>query len=159
MTVSDSITLSLRAGLARDADTLATLELAAFGDRRWPDSAITTSLDQPYVSVCLAEANGVPKGFLVWRRLGNEAEILTLGVAPEARRQGLAQLLLHHLEVTAVEDGLQRLLLDVSATNGPALALYSSHGYRECARRVHYYRDGSDALVLEKPLGDSPGRL
>jgi len=159
MSAPDTGPLHLRAGGLCDADTLAALERAAFGDRRWPDGAIATSLTQPHVSVCIAETHGVAKGFLVWRRLGDEGEILTLGITPEARRQGLANRLLHHLEASARADGLQRLLLDVSADNGPALALYAGHGYQECARRVRYYRDGSHALVLEKPLGDTTGPL
>jgi ribosomal protein S18 acetylase RimI-like enzyme len=44
------------------------------------------------------------------------------------------------------------MLLEVSAGNEPAIALYEQAGFAEIDRRRRYYRDGSDALVLAREL-------
>jgi ribosomal-protein-alanine N-acetyltransferase len=44
------------------------------------------------------------------------------------------------------------VLLEVSETNAGARAFYAAHGAVELDRRRRYYRDGSDALVLQLPL-------
>ena len=50
-----------------------------------------------------------------------------------------------------------RILLEVSATNDAALAFYASAGFVEIDRRRRYYRDGTDALVLQAPVPDPAG--
>jgi ribosomal-protein-alanine N-acetyltransferase len=56
--------------------------------------------------------------------------------------------------VTAAVDlarmnGADRMLLELAATNGPAVQLYRSAGFVEISRRRGYYRPGVDALVME----------
>ncbi len=84
-------------------------------------------------------------GFIMARRAGGEAEILTLAVAPPARRQGVARDL-----VTAVMAAVADLpvFLEVAAENAPAQRLYAAAGFTECGRRRNYYGLGRDALVL-----------
>jgi len=65
-------------------------------------------------------------------------------VRPSHRRQGLARRLL-----AAVSPDAGRLLLEVSERNDAARAFYAAEGFTEVARRPHYYRDGSDAVVME----------
>ncbi len=48
--------------------------------------------------------------------------------------------------------GRDRVLLEVRADNGPALAFYARAGFAEIDRRRRYYRDGTDAIVLELDL-------
>ena len=42
------------------------------------------------------------------------------------------------------------MLLEVSARNTGALAFYGAEGFTEIARRRRYYRDGADAVVMER---------
>ena len=44
------------------------------------------------------------------------------------------------------------MLLEVAAGNAAALAFYGAEGFTEVARRRHYYRDGSDAVVMQRAL-------
>ena len=37
------------------------------------------------------------------------------------------------------------------------MAFYAAHGFTEIDRRPRYYRDGSDALVLQRDLLDRVG--
>jgi ribosomal protein S18 acetylase RimI-like enzyme len=56
--------------------------------------------------------------------------IASLAVAPEARGQGVGFRLLQEAQMIAEDRGLDRLTLDVSPANTPALNLYSKFGFR-----------------------------
>ena len=98
-----------------------------------------------------------PEGFALGRVIADEAELLTLVVAPEARRQGLGRQLLTDFESVAQQRGATRVFLEVAANNITAQTLYTTQGYSESGRRLAYYRapDGQriDAILMDKPLG------
>lgn len=101
----------------------------------------------------------VKDGFALGRTVADEADLLTLAVAPEERRKGRARQLLAKFEAQAIQQGAGTAFLDVAADNGAARALYRSAGWRETGRRRGYYRrpDGVsvDAVVMRKTL--TPG--
>jgi [ribosomal protein S18]-alanine N-acetyltransferase len=84
---------------------------------------------------------------------GDEAEILTFGVVPEARRRGHGGSLLREAIGAARAKGAGAMFLEVAAGNAPALALYAREGFAEVGRRRRYYSDGADALVLKREVG------
>lgn len=151
---------------ARPADlpALAALEAASFPDP-WSRRTLAAAVEDRFSLVLVAEeesegaAAGALAGYAIFRRASDEAELLSLAVAPEARGRGLGR----HL----AEDGLSRLrqagartcYLEVRPGNAPALALYRRLGFRGIGRRRRYYRDGSDALVMVLALerGAPPG--
>lgn len=100
--------------------------------------------------------------FLLGRAVAGEAELLTLAVAPEARRLGLGRKLLSRFLYQAQLRGAERAFLEVAADNAPALALYESVGFSGAGRRRGYYQgpEGSrtDALVLARDLAAAPSR-
>jgi ribosomal-protein-alanine N-acetyltransferase len=97
-----------------------------------------------------------PRGFLFDMLLGNAGEIVTLGVAPSARRRGAARALLEDLLARARAAGVATLTLEVADDNPAALALYSALGFEHAGTRRGYYRrqDASlvDARVLRRTL-------
>jgi Fur family ferric uptake transcriptional regulator len=86
----------------------------------------------------------------------DEAEILTLGVAQERRRIGIAARLIDTLCRVASRRGARHLHLEVAESNDAARALYAGLGFQELGRRRGYYeRDGAppeDALNLRLSL-------
>lgn len=78
---------------------------------------------------------------------GAQADIVTLYVPENLRRQGRAAALLQAFLAQAKTQGATGLSLEVRADNTGALALYTAAGLREVHRRVGYY-GGVDALVL-----------
>lgn len=95
-------------------------------------------------------------GFVLSRIVADEAEILTIAVAPEWRRQGIARNLLgpHLHGLAAVR--VSRLFLEVDVDNVPARALYAHFGFEQVGERKAYYRTAgtemATALVMRRDL-------
>jgi len=91
-----------------------------------------------------------PTGFVLSRMVLDEAEILTVAVAPEARGKGLSiPLLERHLDELS-RRGVRTVHLEVEEGNQPAIALYRRFGFTETGRREGYYQkpDGGRAAAL-----------
>ncbi|MFN4296476.1 MAG: GNAT family N-acetyltransferase [Brevundimonas sp.] len=130
----------------KDPAHLAAIHASAF-DTPWDAAAITALLDMPGAELEVAQ-----NGFLLWRRAADEAEIVTLAVHPEARRQGTGGALLDQAVKNARDLGVVRLVLEVAHDNTAALTLYASRGFELAGKRPAYYArpDGAraDALIL-----------
>jgi ribosomal-protein-alanine N-acetyltransferase len=137
------------AATAADSPALAALHAAAFPDReRWGPDAIRLMLEMPGAFGLHLPA----QGFVLARVAADEAEILTLAVAPGARRQGHGGALLAAAMAQAVARGATVMFLEVAEGNAAARALYAMGGFAEAGRRRRYYPDGADALVLRREL-------
>ena len=130
------------------APLLAALHAACFSRGQvWNEPAMAELLLMPGC-FALAEADGLALA----RVAADEAELLTIGVLPQARRQGVGLALLRAAATEAARLGALRLFLEVALANTPARALYAQAGLVEVGRRRRYYPDGDDALVLAVPL-------
>lgn len=136
--------------IAATAARLAEVHTAAFSTP-WGTAALEALLDQTGVF-----AIEEPDGFILIRAVADEAEILTLAVRPEARRQGLGARLVREGATAAASRGATRLFLEVADDNTAALALYARAGFAGAGRRPGYYArpDGGrqDALILAVKL-------
>ena len=90
-------------------------------------------------------------GFIVWRVVADEAEIITVGVHPNARRIGIASAMLVLAENDAKKRGAKKIFLEVAENNTPARVMYKNNGYTQIGVRPKYY-DGIDAILMEKVL-------
>lgn len=137
---------------AAKARSLAEIHAACFTlPRPWNAAEIEDFLASP---LCLLAER--PGGFALARVIIDEAELLTIAVAPDQRRKGLGTELLRTVLDEARKRGAQTIFLEVAAGNLAALALYSAHGFGEVARRAGYYSDGDqtdDAIVMRLDLG------
>lgn len=138
--------------LAPVLDALAALEAELFEDA-W-DAVTLADLVAGYgrhlhVARGAGSANDEVAGYVLTQVLGDFVDLLRIGVASSARRGGVALALHSAAAASAGADGAERVLLEVSEANTGARAFYDRLGYVEIDRRPGYYRDGSDALVLE----------
>jgi [ribosomal protein S18]-alanine N-acetyltransferase len=121
-------------------------------DTNWTDEAFGDFIESALVLVCAPDLNG----FIIVRQASDEAEIITLAVRPNARRQGLAQSLLTQAIIVLSTTGCTRIFLEVAVDNPSALALYKQHDFHEVGIRKGYYRrpngDRIDALVMERAV-------
>lgn len=139
-----------RAATEDDVAEMALIEMASFSDP-WPAQAFSSVLAMPSARVVVAtDPKDFPLGYCVLLTAADQGEIANLAVAPHARRQGIADVLLREALHAATTKGVVAVYLEVRASNVAARTLYSTHGFREIGRRRGYYqRPPEDALVLQ----------
>lgn len=81
---------------------------------------------------------------------GVEADVLTVAVLPDFRRQGIAREFMRQIEEWAKDRGASALMLEVEKSNSAAIELYKSLGYMQISVRMDYYGPGQDAFVMRK---------
>jgi ribosomal-protein-alanine N-acetyltransferase len=105
----------------------------------------------------VAGEGGEVVGFAIASLLPPEAELETIAVASTAQRQGLSRRLLAELAAELRAAQITEVILEVRASNQPALGLYRRLGFAETGRRVRYYHDPvEDAVLMRLRLEDSP---
>ena len=90
-------------------------------------------------------------GFIVYRIAADEAEIITIGVNPDFRRQGIAAAMVGIIEKTLKNQGVKKIFLEVASNNIPAQKLYENSGFVQVGLRPKYY-DGVDAILMSKDI-------
>lgn len=141
------------------AAVLAALHRQCFADP-WPAEAVAALTGQPGVLALLATVDGAPVGLALLRAAADEAEILTLGVLPEARRAGHGRALVDAGVAWARQSGCAALFLEVAESNAAAQALYAGAGFRRVGRRPGYYAGSGGgpaeaALILRRDLTEN----
>jgi ribosomal-protein-alanine N-acetyltransferase len=135
---------------------LSELHRACFSDG-WGVASMDEVLRSPGVYAILAADDERAAGLALGRRIADEAELLTLGVAPPFRRQGLGAALVR--AVAAVVPRASTLHLEVAADDPPALTLYRTLGFAPIGRRKDYYRRPDGRLVDALTFAADPGIL
>lgn len=136
------------------APAMASAHAQAF-DAAWDQATFEELLRGPgaFGFVVLGED---PAGVVLCRAIAGEVEVLTLAVAPWARRQGLAHALMTAALGAAAQAGAVAAFLEVAADNAAAIALYEGLGFRREGVRKGYYTRvpgvPKDALVMRLDL-------
>ncbi|WP_370675862.1 ribosomal protein S18-alanine N-acetyltransferase [Pleomorphomonas sp. PLEO] len=144
-------------GRIADADDLAALHARAFR-HGWPATEMEAMIADPTVTTIVAREGRTPftrrpVGFVMVRAAADEAEILTVAVAPTRRGRGIGRLLMDETIRRLYFMRVASLFLEVDEGNGPALALYRHLGFREVGHRANYYAGGTaNALVMRADL-------
>jgi ribosomal-protein-alanine N-acetyltransferase len=133
---------------ATSAQDLAALHSLCFDTPRpWQAHEFADLLSSPF---CFALHSR--DGFLLGRALAGEAELLTLAIHPNARRQGQGRDLVLGFLQRARQLAAQTAFLEVAADNTAAYRLYQACGFDQVGLRPAYYKTQSggrvDALVM-----------
>ncbi|WP_431856856.1 GNAT family N-acetyltransferase [Azospirillum sp.] len=147
-------TSSIQPAGVLEGRVLAAVQQLCFPDDRWEADFVETLLGQPGSFGLLAvDEAGAPVGCALARVVGEDAEILTIGVLPQARRSGLGRRLVRAVCGEAERRGATALFLEVAEDNDAARMLYAQSGFAQVGRRPAYYirREGRvAALVLRR---------
>ena len=136
-----------------DAAAVTTILRDAPEAAEWSEESFGEALSWSGGVALVSEMEGMVTGFLIGRRVEQDAEILNLGVVASARRAGQGSALL----TAALEEfrmrGVSRVFLEVRESNANGIAFYAKHGFAKTGKRLKYYRQPDEAaLVLEKKL-------
>jgi len=153
--------MELRGYLPSDLDALVALDDVCFDPPfRFSGSAMRGFVQAINARVTIADAaDGSIAGFCVLHIQHVQPHpvgyIVTLDVAPGARRQGLAGELMARAEAQALEAGCAAVALHVFTGNAAAIRFYERRGYVFSHRAAAFYARGVDALVYSKRLATS----
>ena len=137
------------------AEAVSMLHGACFREDPWDAPAIVGIMGIPGFFGWIACEDEQPIGFVLALDLGEECEILSLGVSPERRRAGCASALLAAACADAKQRKARSVVLEVAADNRAARGLYATRGFVSVGNRPNYYRRGErcvDALILRLSL-------
>lgn len=140
---------------ARDSRAVADLHGRCF-HRGWSEEEVAALIADRAVSADCLRMGRQLAGFILSRRVADEAEILSVAVAEWYRGRGFSRMLFdRHLRQLAGQ-GVRTVFLEVDERNAPALALYRRAGFRRVGRRPNYYvQPGGNpaaALVMRRDL-------
>jgi len=82
----------------------------------------------------------------------DELHITSMAVHPKHQRKGLGKFLLSNLIKRSTSLQANHIVLEVKDNNEPAKAFYKSMGFKTVGNRSDFYKDGSDALILNKEI-------
>jgi len=139
---------------AAEAAVVAAIHAESF-DNPWSTEELAKLMAMPGASTLLALEGDEPLGFVLLRRAADEAEIISIGTRPFARRRGIAAKLIAQAAARLAALGVASLFIEAAGSNEAALALYAACGFIEAGRRRDYYerRGGrEDAIVMRKAI-------
>ena len=98
-----------------------------------------------------------PEGFILLRVTADEAEIISIGVIPAARKKGLASRLLKKSIESAILNKTTKMFIEVAENNKAAISLYKTFGFRSIGKRPGYYKRSTkklDAIIYSLNITD-----
>lgn len=143
-------TIRVREAYLADTNVLVGLHQSAF-DVAWGEAAISGLLSNG-ARAWVATQSSDDIGFVLVRIAADEAELLSIGVMPGARRSGAGRKLVETAMNEARIGGASTLFLEVGQSNQAACALYAIAGFVRIGHRPNYYKNGEDAFVFSANL-------
>lgn len=124
----------------------------------WTAGNVTDALGNTAYCCRIIHKQGQVQGYAIWLQAPDMIELLLIGVAPEQQRQGLARQLLDDGLQWARQRAVERLVLEVRASNAAAIGLYEKYGFKSDGVRKNYYpfKEGvrEDAILMSLSLAD-----
>lgn len=132
-----------------DAAALYRLFFPQAWERPWSSGEFSALLATPgcFGHLLIDAGHAQARGLVLLRAAADEAEILTIGVAPDCRRQGGGARLLEQAMTDCAARGVRTLYLDVAADNEPARRFYERCGFTTTGTRASYYARGAESPV------------
>ena len=140
-----------------DLDAMHALDVACFERPfRFTRRAMQRFAEAKKARVVIADIDHTVAGFCILHieraEYGRAAYIVTLDVAPDHRRKGIARALMLQAELLAAEAMCTMMALHVFIGNTAAMGFYQSAGFIRSHRSPGFYGSSLDALVLHKTL-------
>lgn len=136
-------------------DKLCEIEEQCFNEEAFTKRQIAYLLTDYNTIVFVAKVNSVIAGFIIAQvEIENNTlfgHIITINVAPDYRRKGIASKMLTETEEVLKQKSMIECRLEVREDNNAALKLYQKGGYQKIGRLEKYYGK-KHGLYLKKNL-------
>ncbi|MBU6263222.1 MAG: ribosomal protein S18-alanine N-acetyltransferase [Actinomycetales bacterium] len=146
--------ISYREATLLDIPILVSMDRAYFPHTAWPAEQFRAEIGKATRMFLVVESNAqiIAYAGAFLPNAGGEGDIMTIAVAPEFRRKGIAKELIARLESWAKARGAIAMMLEVDVSNIEAIKLYQNLGYESLNIRKNYYGYGRDAQIMRRGL-------
>jgi ribosomal-protein-alanine N-acetyltransferase len=143
-----------RIATAFDLPVFVSLDKELFPYSPWSSSQYKEEFSSPtrHFVVALDDQQSIVGYAGVFAPGAAEADVLTVGVVPEHRGQGIAKALMALITDWAKAQRSTAMMLEVKTDNSDAIGLYESLGYTKLNVRKDYFGQGLDAQVMRLEL-------
>lgn len=129
---------------------IAELEKICFSDP-WSVNSIASELDNRLSLWLVALEDDKVIGYVGSQTVLGETDMMNIATHPDYRKRGIATALITGLMEALEASGSHSLMLEVRASNEPAVSVYRKLGFEEVGRRKNYYRNPKeDALIMRR---------
>ncbi|WP_067799288.1 ribosomal protein S18-alanine N-acetyltransferase [Actinomadura formosensis] len=150
----------LRPMTGADLPAVHRLERLLFPEDAWSEEMLRGELaDQPRTRhyVVAEGPGGEIVGYAGLAAAGGQADVQTIGVRADHRKNGIGAALLTELLDEAVRRGSEAVFLEVRADNDAARRLYERFGFARVGLRKRYYQPSNvDAIVMSRRFTPRP---
>lgn len=91
-------------------------------------------------------------GYICFRNVTDESELLNLCVHPQYRQLGIGKKLMEFYMEFCSRKGIKTFYLEVNSSNGSAIHLYQRFSYQSFGMRKKFYQEKLDALLMIKKV-------
>jgi ribosomal-protein-alanine N-acetyltransferase len=91
-------------------------------------------------------------GFICFRNVTGESELLKICVHPDYRQLGIGKELMQFYIDFGCRRGVRTFHLEVNSSNQPAIHLYQSFSYHPSGMRKRFYQKKFDALLMMRQV-------
>lgn len=142
---------NLRLMTAEDAAIVQAIDLAA-QVCEWSEDSYIRESKNPVGVYYILEVEGCIVGYAGMWCVAGEAELMNIGILPDLQGKGYGQMLLTALIDHAQNAGCAAMSLEVKEHNETAVAFYKKLGFEQIGFRKAYYKDGSNALLMQRTI-------
>jgi ribosomal-protein-alanine N-acetyltransferase len=144
---------NVRAFRAEDVDIVMAIVEESLVAAIWSKESYLKFAEEDGSLALVTETDGEISGFLIGRRVEDQAEILNLAVGTKHRRKRAGTTLLAAARAEFGLRAVKNVYLEVRQSNIGAIAFYEKNGFAKTGRRNGYYRDPVEAaIIMEKKL-------
>jgi len=157
MTRADEIsgTWNIQKMISQDLDEVLAIEASA-SSTPWSKKMFSEEMQNPgsccFVIKIEIESKQPIIGFICFRNMAEESELLNIAVHPHYRRLGIGRKLMQFYIDFSSQRGVKTFYLETNSSNEPAIHLYQRFSYQSFGMRKKFYQNQFDALLMMKKV-------
>ncbi|WKY49143.1 ribosomal protein S18-alanine N-acetyltransferase [Eubacteriaceae bacterium ES3] len=117
-------------------------------NHNWTRESYQNELHNILATYIVAENEGKIIGFGGYWRVIDEAQITNIGILKPYRRCGIGEMILNKLCSMAVQEGCNKMTLEVREDNLSAISFYKKNLFLQEGIRYHYYGQNQHGLIM-----------
>jgi ribosomal-protein-alanine N-acetyltransferase len=135
-------------------DQLLTVDRLCFPEDHWNRETWTRFLKNKSYTLVVDNPNQI-RGYLLFSKLIDEAEILRIATKPEYQHQSVGKTVFQEMIDELSAERFQQVVLEVREDNNIAIRFYLKQGFKKTGVRKKYYQNPiCNALIFRLELSD-----